>query len=105
MITIKTERKPGRFYVKLSGHAGYAPPGENDIVCAAISMIFYTFINTIETWKKKNSIEIAYEDKEGKAWVSVTYREDDKKVQGSVEMLVTGFLMLKEKYPQNINFF
>ena len=31
----------------ISGHAGYAPPGQ-DIVCAAVSALFQTFIASLE---------------------------------------------------------
>ena len=30
--------------ILVDGHAGYAPPGEDDIICAAISVLIQSFI-------------------------------------------------------------
>lgn len=50
MVNIILKRnKKGRLYsLKASGHAGYAPAGQ-DIVCAAVSILTVNTANSIET--------------------------------------------------------
>lgn len=51
MITIKVQRREGFARIELSGHAGYAPSGK-DIVCASVSSVYFTLINTLEEFDK-----------------------------------------------------
>lgn len=59
--------------VTFSGHAGYAEPGE-DIVCAAVSILFINTVNSLEMYtsdtviqktdRKLNYFDISFRDSE-----------------------------------------
>lgn len=65
---ITADFSPGR--VGINGHAGYAPAGEDDIVCAAVSVLAQSFILSIESLTddkigyeiENGHIEIRYKD-------------------------------------------
>jgi len=48
--------------ILVDGHAGYAPPGEDDIICAAISVLIQSFIISIE---ELTNDEISYQIQSG----------------------------------------
>ena len=105
MIEIKAKRRQGFFSSEIEGHANYAPKGEEDIVCAAVSTLFYTLINGMENWKEKENISLDYGDDEKKAWMTVIFRENDKGVCAVIDVFTMGFLSIQEKYPKNLKFF
>ena len=65
MIRCLYEKKGNRHILKISGHAGYDNEGR-DIVCAAVSAIFYTLLGALLNYSDKG---LSYKDESGEAEV------------------------------------
>lgn len=83
--------------VKLHGHADYNPG--NDIVCAGISTLFYSFVNAIA-----NIPDIIYDTavKSGDAMITINEIPEKTRVNQSFIMLLGGLLEIESKYPKHI---
>ena len=66
----------------LSGHAGYAPKGQ-DIVCAGVSALVYTLINGCRCELAGETVRV----------------KDDRRVYDAV---LTGLKMISKKFPKNL---
>lgn len=77
------------------GHAGYAE--KNDIVCAAVSSLFYALLGTVERDKKTK--ELCSNAESGKAFI--LFRGGSVS-RGAFEMAINGFNQLAETYPRNV---
>ena len=89
--------KKGRFYkVKISGHAAYAERGE-DIVCAAISMLYYALLSTVENDKGISYFKGNHEN----GFAQLTF-SGGKNSPGAFEMAKNGFMLLERTYPKNV---
>ncbi|MCQ2792610.1 MAG: ribosomal-processing cysteine protease Prp [Bacilli bacterium] len=81
--------------IEIKGHANYAPKG-NDIVCAAVSSLLTTAINSLKGFKK-SEIRI----KGGEATIDIKHKVD-RDDQTRLEMLITGLKLISKKYPKYI---
>ena len=71
MITIKVRMKDGSYEEFISkGHAGYAEAGQ-DIVCAAVSALIITTVNSLEKFTDDK-----FDVKENDGFVSIHFRND-----------------------------
>ena len=71
MITIKVRKKNGSYEEFISkGHAGYAEAGQ-DIVCAAVSALIITTVNSLEEFTDD---KFDVQEKDG--FVSIYFRND-----------------------------
>ena len=71
MITIKVRKKNGSYEEFISkGHAGYAEAGQ-DIVCAAVSALIITTVNSLEKFTD-DKFDVQEED----GFVSIRFRND-----------------------------
>ena len=71
MITIKVRKKNGSYEEFISkGHAGYAEAGQ-DIVCAAVSALIITTVNSLEKFTD-DKFDVQEED----GFVSIHFRND-----------------------------
>ena len=71
MITIKVRKKDGSYEEFISkGHAGYAEAGQ-DIVCAAVSALIITTVNSLE---KFTDDKFDVQEKDG--FVSIHFRNN-----------------------------
>lgn len=92
MITItQTDGK-----ITIKGHANYAERGK-DIVCAAVSALTQTFIESVEQWTddKLNSVI---------STGNVVIRYTDLSEQGQLlrRSFFVGLQMIADEYPQNV---
>ncbi len=70
MITIKVRKKNGSYEEFISkGHAGYAEAGQ-DIVCAAVSALVITTVNSLERFTDDR-----FEVQEDDGFVSIHFRD------------------------------
>lgn len=70
MITIKVRKKNGSYEEFISkGHAGYAEAGQ-DIVCAAVSALVITTVNSLERFTDDR-----FEVQEDDGFVSIRFRD------------------------------
>ena len=82
-----------------SGHAGFARYSK-DIVCASISALTITFINSVESILNVVP-DIVSDEKSG--YMKVTIKEyNNEKVQLLFESLSLGLNGIQESYPKNL---
>lgn len=73
----------------ITGHAQYAPAGQ-DIVCAAVSILAFTFMNTYQVQVNKCGNNI----------IDLSFDEDV-----DTKFIRTGFKLMEEEYPNNVRVF
>lgn len=76
---------------EISGHANFDEYG-SDIVCAAVSILAYTCINTLD----KNEKNIEFLDNEDKMYLY--YKDDDIKTKVIYDYFLTGIDSLEKSY-------
>ena len=92
MIAVSV-RKDG---VTISGHAGYAEPGK-DIVCASITILTETLINSLESFTKD---KIQYEISDGS--VRIYYGNLSKAGKLLVDSFFIGVCNVVRDYPDYV---
>ena len=99
---ILTEKADGAYELHAKGHAGYRNEG-HDIVCAAVSILLYAMIESID----KNDIcspFVAFVEK-GNSFIRVKPKEKSKgKLKGILHVICKGFELLQNNFPQNVKF-
>ena len=102
MIRVQVVKKNHRITgFQISGHAGYAAHGQ-DIVCAAVSFMATSVVNTLERqFGICGDVEVADGYLQYRL-PDVLGAETIENAQSVLQVLVTGFQDLKEKYPKNI---
>ena len=91
MIVVKKQDN----LITLEGHAKFSN-GE-DIVCASVSSIMYTTVNAC---LKLNNTSIEYKD--NGSIVSIKVLSDDKYTKALIRNMISLYLELSDKYPNNI---
>lgn len=91
---IEVRIRPER--IKISGHAGYAEPGK-DIVCAAVTALTQTLIQSIENLTDD---EIEYRISPGK--VEVEYGNLSEKSKTLVDSFFIGICLIAEEFPEHV---
>ena len=84
---------------QISGHAGYAPSGQ-DIVCAAASFLTITVINSLEV---QLGVEGIVKSQDGFLYYRLPVDLQQDTAQIILQTLVIGFQNLKEEYPKYIS--
>ena len=82
--------------ITIEGHAGYAPRGQ-DIVCAGISTLVQTLIQSFEDLCTD---EITYSLKPG--WVEIKHGDLSAKGKTLVDSFFIGVYMIAERYPDHV---
>ena len=82
--------------IKLIGHAEYAPIGK-DIVCAAVSALLQTFIESVD---KLTEDKIKCDISAGKAVIE--YENPSERMKLLIDSFFVGVRMIAEEYPQNV---
>ena len=80
---IEVRYDPDRLRLSINGHSGYAPIGQ-DIVCAGVSTLIYTLINSCDCDVYGDSITVF----------------DSGEVYRAV---IRGLQMISNKYPKNLH--
>ena len=100
MIEIKVN--PKKYEVSITGHAGQAEKGQ-DIVCSAISILFYTLAQSIaeSAAMLKASADIRSDD--GNGYLRCEPKEE---YRGNIERtywtILVGFELVANEYPEYI---
>lgn len=82
--------------ISVSGHAGYAPHGQ-DIVCAAVSVLAQNLIMSIE---ELTADSIDYEIEHGNIYIN--YRNLSEEAQLLVSSFFIGVNAIAEAYPNHV---
>ena len=97
MTQISISKKSNRYKVAIDGHAGFARRGE-DIVCAAVSMLYYALLGTVENDRAVSFIKSTHEN--GFATLSFIGGVNSP---GAFEMAKEGFMQLTRTYPKFVS--
>lgn len=101
-ITYRREHLPHNYigyHLSATGHAGYAKPGNDDIVCASVSVLFYTLANFLE-YIGADDIEA---EEEGNFTINCKALYHDEAVHTAFRMIVFGLQLLAEQYIDNVS--
>lgn len=85
-------------HIKITGHAGYAPKGQ-DIVCAAVSILYVTFSTCLE------SLDIECGPEETQSETGTELRWQKPLGTAGIVLLTalrTGLFALANAYPENV---
>lgn len=82
--------------ITVTGHSGYAPPGQ-DIVCSAVSVLIQTLVFTIE---QNDPGAITYRLHPGDTEVSITHPSELTKTL--VDAFFIGVNAVADAYPENV---
>ena len=87
----------------IKGHAGFAQPGEEDVVCAGISMLVCTLSECLEEYETMGYVQAVCR-KIDPGNVDIAFYTLDHRATVSVmlDTILTGFRLLQEKYPENV---
>ena len=102
MIEIKF--KPDTFTVDISGHAEHGKKGE-DIVCAAISTLFYTLAQALYPYNNMTENGIDFSNEDGYGHISCTPKaEYVQNITLIYWTIMSGFELVAENYKNNVSF-
>lgn len=102
MVNITFE--PKNFTLEVTGHAGQDEKG-HDIVCSALSMLFYTLAQSVTMSERMLKEEPVIRFDDGNGYIQCTPKEE---YIGNISLvhwtIMNGFELLVEEYPQYISF-
>ena len=92
---------------EIKGHAGYRPHGE-DIVCAAISILGYTALNSLIEVANIDESSLVYTIIDEEGYMKVNLKEDigyaqSQSTQIIFQTLIIGLRLLNEEYKEYIS--
>ena len=95
MITIIYDEKEHDMILQASGHAGFAPKGQ-DIVCAAVSCLMQTLAYSVDGGT-------ATRDPDGDNVLRVQAKQSFDTL-AKFELVTDGLMLLAQQYPENVRF-
>ena len=100
MINIKFN--PKAFELDITGHAEHGEKGE-DIVCSAISTLFYTLGEALYESKEMMKEDIIFSDEDGNGHLSCKPKEEyEANVSLIYWTILTGFELVAKNYEKNV---
>lgn len=101
MINIKF--KPDTYTVDIDGHAETEAKGK-DIVCAAISALFFALVESLCNSKEMLTEDMEYEQEDGNGHISCKPKpEYEANVSLIYWTILNGFNIIAENYPENVS--
>lgn len=102
MINITFE--PKTLELRVEGHAEHGKKGE-DIVCSAISTLFYTLATTLNESEEMLKDAPTISDEGGNGYIKCTPKEEyEKNITLMYYTILTGLDMVASTYPKNVSF-
>ena len=103
MTSVNIQTINGTTIVSVAGHAGYNPG--NDIVCASISTITLSLLQTLKYYEEQGMCKITSEKtKEDLGTALFSFKSRNKEVTDALlNMAEIGYMMLEKTYPKNIS--
>ena len=100
---INIEFNPKTFTLDITGHAEHGEKGE-DIVCAAISTLFYTLGEALYKSNHMMAEDIVFSDEDGNGHLSCKPKEEyEANVSLIYWTILTGFELVSKNYKENLN--
>ena len=94
---------PETFTLDVTGHAEHGKKGE-DIVCSAISTLFYTLAESLYNSKTMLAEDIDFSDEDGNGHLSCKPKaEYEANVSLIYWTILNGFQLVAENYKKNVN--
>ena len=99
---INIEFNPKTLTLDITGHAEHGEKGE-DIVCAAISTLFYTLGEALYESKHMMAEDVVFDDEDGNGHLScVPKKEYEANVSLIYWTILTGFELVAKNYKNNV---
>lgn len=101
---IRITFKPKTLELEATGHAGHGKKGK-DIVCAAISTLFYTLGEAL--WQSSSMLyeEPLIKDEDGIGYIVCHPKEEyEGNIARTYWTILVGMSAMAEQYPQNVKF-
>lgn len=100
MITVKFN--PETYTLDVTGHAEHGKKGE-DIVCSAISALFYTLAESLYSSKEMLAEDIVFSDEDGNGHLSCKPKaEYEANVSLIYWTILNGFELVSKNYEKNV---
>ena len=100
MIEIKFN--PKTFTLDVTGHAEHGKKGE-DIVCSAISTLFYTLAESLYQVRHMMTEDISFSDEDGNGHISCKPKEEyEANISLIYWTILNGFEMVEKNYKKNV---
>ena len=94
--------KPETLEMEIEGHSGHGEKGK-DIVCSAISSLFYTLGEAIYQSKAMLVEEPIFKDEEGKGYLCCKPKEEYAgNIARSYWTILVGMEMVADNYPKHV---
>jgi uncharacterized protein YsxB (DUF464 family) len=95
---------PQSLELKVEGHAGHGKKGE-DIVCAAISTLFYTLLEALHQSEDMMTSPIEFDDNDGEGYIKCSPKEEYMgNVVRTYWTILVGMELVANNYPDNVTF-
>lgn len=99
---IKIEFNPKTYTLDVTGHAEHGEKGE-DIVCAAISTLFYTLAEALYQSREMLAEDMLFSDEDGNGHLSCKPKaEYEANVSLIYLTILTGFELVAKNYKKNV---
>lgn len=92
MIEVKVRKN----HIRVSGHAGHAPPGQ-DVVCAGVTTLVQTLVESVEAL---TTDKIGYEISPGRA--DIYYGNLSEQSKTLVDSFFIGICLIADEFPDNV---
>ena len=93
---------PNTYTIDVTGHAEHGKKGE-DIVCSAISTLFYTLAGALYESKEMLSEDIIFSDEDGNGHLSCKPKaEYEGNIARTYWTILTGFDLVAKNYKNNV---
>ena len=99
---IEVKFKPDTFTLEVTGHANHGKKGK-DIVCAAISTLFYTLGDSLFSVRDMMAEDIVFSDEDGNGYITCKPKpEYEANVSLIYWTILNGFDMVARNYKKNV---
>ena len=99
---IEVKFKPDTFTLDITGHAEHGKKGE-DIVCSAISTLFYTLADSLFRVRDMMAEDIVFSDEDGNGYITCKPKpEYEANVSLIYWTILNGFDMVARNYKKNV---
>lgn len=98
MIKIVAMKQHQRYSLRIKGHAGFSKG--KDIVCAAVSALYYALAETAQ--KDEGVYFIKRCESDGSGEIEFT---GGKSTEGAFKMALEGFSLLEKNFPKNVKLY
>lgn len=101
---IRITFNPDKLELEIKGHAKHGKKGE-DIVCAAVSTLFYTLGEALCESREMLTEEAIFKDEKGKGLIScVPKPEYEGNIARTYWTILTGLQLVEKNYKKNVRF-